>query len=174
MCNKELLKIVREVKRQDMSHFGELYGVFDRLINIYAKRIDFEDAVQELTVFLLEVIYEIDADRFKEDSSDALKRYVAVALRNKYITLSKESQKRLSECGELFDGVGATAFESDTKIALADGLKLLSERQRLAVIGRYVYGFSDAEMADRLCITRQSVHRLEMRGLKTLREYYGA
>ena len=164
MCNKELSAIIKEIKGQDMSRFGELYGVCDRLISFYAKKLGYEDAAQELTVFLLELIY---------DGSDTLKRYLAVSLRNQYINLSKRNSKYRAECEELFDNSGAEAYEFDTKIALTEGLKLLSEKQKFVIISRYVYGFSDAETADRLCISRQSVHGLLLRGLEILREYYG-
>ncbi len=173
MCNKELSAIIKEIKGQDMSRFGELYGVCDRLILFYAKKLGYEDAAQELTVFLLELIYEIDIKKFKADGSDTLKRYLAVSLRNQYINLSKRNSKYRAECEELFDNSGAEAYEFDTRIALTEGLKLLSEKQKFVIISRYVYGFSDAETADRLCISRQSVHGLLLRGLEILRGYYG-
>lgn len=44
MENKKLLKIVKEIKNGDMSNFGELYAVFERLIKLYGARIEFEDA----------------------------------------------------------------------------------------------------------------------------------
>ncbi|MBQ2286103.1 MAG: sigma-70 family RNA polymerase sigma factor [Clostridia bacterium] len=173
MNNRELIKIVKEIKNQNMTHFGEMYAVFDRLIKVYGARIEFEDAVEELTVFLLELIYDIDIDRFKPDNSDALCRYIAVSLRNKYIILSKKADRHILESCELLDYSGAEYSEQDTKIALADGLRLLSDRQRQAVVARYIYGFSDAEIAEKLNITRQAVHGLELRALSILRRYYG-
>lgn len=172
MENKKLVEIVKEIKGGDMSHFGELYAVFGRLIKVYGARIKDDDGAEELTLFLLELMYDIDTDRFKPDSTDTLCRYIAVSLRNKYIILSKKADRRLLESCELFDFSGAKYGEQDTKIALADGLKMLSDRQRQAVIGRYIYGFSDAEIAEMLCITRQAVHGLELRALSILRSYW--
>lgn len=74
MENKKLLKIVKEIKNGDMSNFGELYAVFERLIKLYGARIELEDAKEELTVFLLELIYDIDTGRFAPDCSDTLCR----------------------------------------------------------------------------------------------------
>ena len=73
MCNKELSAIIKEIKGQDMSRFGELYGVCDRLISFYAKKLGYEDAAQELTVFLLELIYEIDIKNLKPTAQTRLK-----------------------------------------------------------------------------------------------------
>ncbi len=173
MENKKLLKIVKEIKNGDMSNFGELYAVFERLIKLYGARIELEDAKEELTVFLLELIYDIDTGRFAPDCSDTLCRYIAVSLRNKYIILSKKADRLRLESCELFDYSGAKYGEQDTKIALADGLRLLSDKQRHAVVFRYIYGFSDAEIAQMLSVTRQAVHGLQLRALDILRRYYG-
>ncbi len=173
MENKKLLKIVKEIKNGDMSNFGELYAVFERLIKLYGARIEFEDAKEELTVFLLELIYDIDTERFAPNCSDTLCRYIAVSLRNKYIILSKKADRLRLESCELFDYSGAQYGEQDTKIALADGLRLLSDKQRQSVVFRYIYGFSDAEIAQMLSVTRQAVHGLQLRALDILRRYYG-
>ena len=76
------------------------------------------------------------------------------------------------ETGELFDGICCTQ-EFDNRTLLKEGMKFLSERQRAAVALRYIYGYSDAEIAHRLGITRQEVNRLERLGLEILREYFG-
>ena len=96
-----------------------------------------------------------------------------MSLRNKYIILSKKADRLRLESCELFDYSGAKYGEQDTKIALADGLRLLSDKQRHAVVFRYIYGFSDAEIAQMLSVTRQAVHGLQLRALDILRRYYG-
>ncbi len=73
----------------------------------------------------------------------------------------------------MYDGIIGYSFEPEENLLLKEGLALLSERQRTAVLMRHIYGYSDAEIADRLGITRQAVNRLEARGLKTLKAYFG-
>ena len=74
------------------------------------------------------------------------------------------------ELGERYDGVYCVE-ESESSLTLRDGIKLLNERQRESLILKYIYGYSDAEIAERLGITRQAVNRLERRGLEILKEY---
>ena len=74
------------------------------------------------------------------------------------------------ESGELYDCV-CCAEEFECSVTLKDGMKLLNERQKEAVILKYIYGYSDVEIGEKLGITRQAVNRLEKRGLSILREY---
>lgn len=69
--------------------------------------------------------------------------------------------------------VSAARQKLDNYAALREGMKLLSKRQRQTITLRYIHGYSDAEIADRLGITRQAVNRLERKGLSILREYLG-
>ena len=90
MCNKELLAIAEEIKNKDMSHFKELYDNFGALIHHFEIKLGYVDAGQELTVFLLELIYSLNTDRFLPDDSEEFNRYIVASIRNKYIALSKK------------------------------------------------------------------------------------
>lgn len=173
MSNKDLLEIIWEIKKRDMRRFGELYEAFEMLIRHFERKSDFDDAAEELTLFLLELVCSINTDKFFPDGSQSLNRYMAVSLRNRYIQLSKKRGKHISELGKKYDGIMGYFLEPEENLLLKEGLALLSERQRTAVLLRYIYGYSDAEIADRLGITRQAVNRLEARGLKTLKAYFG-
>ena len=171
MCNREIISIAKEIRNKDMSRFKELYEAFEGLIHHFELKLGYDDAGQELTVFLLDLICSFDLNRFFPNESQTLNRYIAVSVRNKYIALSKLQGRRALESGDLLDCVGRSV-DFDNSVALKEGMKLLNERQRAAVILRYIYGFSDAEIADRLGITRQAVNRLERKGLSILREYF--
>lgn len=171
MCNRELMSIVKEIKNKDMSRFGELYDAFAGLIRHFEIKLGYDDAGQELTVFLLELVYSLNTERFSSDDSDILKRYIAVSVRNKYIALSKRKNRIEHESGELYDCI-ACADEFEGSFTLKEAMNNLNERQRAALTLRYVYGYSDTEIAEKLGITRQSVNRLERKGLSVLREYF--
>lgn len=170
MCNRELLAIAKEIKNKDMSRFYELYEAFAGLIHHFEIKLGYDDAGQELTVFLLELVYSIDTSRFLPDESEQLNRYIVTSVRNKYIALSKRRHRHMLESGELYDCV-CCAEEFEGSVTLRDGMKLLNERQKEAVILKYIYGYSDVEIGEKLGITRQAVNRLEKRGLSILREY---
>lgn len=170
MCNRELLDIASEIKNKDMSRFCEIYGAFAGLIHHYEIKLGYDDAGQELTVFLLELIYSLDTDKFLSDDTEQLNRYIAASIRNKYIALSKQKHRHMLELCELYDRAYCTE-ELEGSLTLGDAMGQLNERQRESLILKYIYGYSDAEIAERLGITRQAVNRLERRGLEILKEY---
>lgn len=172
MNNREIIKTVKEIKGGDMSNFHAIYGTFSRLINCYGRRIG-EDGCEDITLFFMELLYSVDTDRFLPDGSYELKRYIAVALRNYYITLSQKAQKYVKFCDELLEEDAKCVFEPEDALSLKEGLLRLSERQRTVLTYRYFYGLSDGEISDLLCISRQAVHQLELRAIASLKEYYG-
>lgn len=171
MCNAEIITIAEKIKNKEMSRFGEIYEEFGGLIHHYEIKLGYDDAGQELTVFLLELIYTLDTDRFLPDDSESLHRYIAASLRNKYIALSKRARRHMLESGELYDCIGCEE-EYEGSVTLKDGIKTLSERQRTIIILKYIYGYSDTEIANRIGITRQAVNRIQRRALGVLREYF--
>ncbi len=172
MSNKELRELIEGFRNQDMLSFDIIYDEFKRYINFYSKKLKTDDSVQELTVFLIELLYEIDLSRFKEDTSDGLNRYIAVSIRNKYIALSKENCKYTSMRAELYE---REVFYCDTtvdKVSIEEALEKLTERQRLIIIYKYILHYSDAEISLMLGITRQSVNRIKNRAFAVLRNFY--
>lgn len=172
MCNSVLIEIIKNLKNGDKSSFETINKEFIGLIVFFSKKIGGEDSLAELTAFLFELLLGIEPDNFKYDNSQTLKRYIAVSLRNRYIALSKEKQKyEKTELGLLDDGIKYSASLEDS-IMIKDMLRLLSEKQRLIVTYKYIYGYSDIEIAEIMNISRQAVNRLKNRSISILREYY--
>lgn len=172
MYNYLFKELIERFKNQEVSAFEMIYDEFKRLINFYARKLAYEDASGELTLFLIELIYSPKIAKFPCDKTDSLQRYIAVAIRNKYIELSKKKSRENSFCLELCEWDGS---ENNfiNKLQVEEALGHLTERQRNIILYKYVYGFSDCQIAKMLSITRQSVNRLKNRGLKELKNYYG-
>ncbi len=172
MCNSVLIELVKNLKNGDKSSFETVNKEFIGLIVFFSKKIGGEDSLAELKAFLFELLIGIEPENFKYDNSQTLKRYIAVSLRNRYIALSKEKQKyEKTELGLLDDGIKYSASLED-RIMVKDMLRLLSEKQRLIVTYKYIYGYSDIEIADIMNISRQAVNRLKNRAISIIREYY--
>ncbi len=172
MCNYQLKKLIEDFKKQDMLSFGPIYEEFKRYINFYSKKLGLEDALQELTVFLIELLYDIELSRFPTDSSDGLTRYIAVAIRNKYIALSKENSRYASMCAELYESEVFYCDSTVEKVCIEEALEKLTHRQRLIIIYKYILNYSDAEISLLLGVSRQAVNRIKNRAFVVLREFY--
>ena len=172
MNNKELLELIEKFRMQDMSAFSAVYEEFERLILFYSCKSGGEDYIQELTIFLIELLYSIKTEKFKRDSSLCLKKYMAVAIRNKYINLCRESIKYESLFTEAEEKDFCYCSSADEPILIKDMLKKLSPRQRTVIKYKYLYGYSDVELSQLLNISRQAINRLKNRAITVLKEYY--
>ena len=131
-----------------MSKNVSLYADMTKLVEYYNRKLaDYDGALSELLVNLV--------NNDKELST----RYAAVALRNEYIRLSKVEQKRAETFAEYGENHGATNPDIDLKIDIKAALFKLSNNERTAVLMRYFWGFSVAEIAALNGVSRQAEHR---------------
>lgn len=157
---------------QDMSAFEIIYDEFKDRIYSYARKQKNEDLIGELTLFLIELIYHIDIDKFCSDKSEVLERYVLVSLKNKYISLCRKRTKENEMIREVCESALADIDSTEIRIDICEALGNLTQRQRDVIICKYIYCLSDFQISELLKISRQAVNRLKIRGLKVLKEYY--
>ena len=172
MSNAQLLKFIKNFRNRDMTAFTVIYEEFEGLILFYAKRLGGEDYSQELTVFLIELLYSMRLSNFKADETNGAERYISVCIRNKYIAISKEKQKYENITSEAFENDLYCYSSAEELVLVEDMLKNLSYKQRLIIVYKYIYGYSDVEIGMLFNISRQAVNRLKNRALNILEEYY--
>ena len=171
MYNKLLISLIKSFRKGDINAFTVIYDEFEDLIRFYGRKISGDDASQELTLFLLELLYAIPLRSFLEDCSDGLRRYKAVSIRNKYIALSIEHQKSFKLWTGIYDDDIYSYDSTDIRLEIQEALQSLPSKQRLIIIYRYVYGYSIWEIGKILGISRQAVNCLKIRALASLKNY---
>ena len=172
MKNILLKKYLTLFRNGEMEAFPVIYCEFEESILFYSKQSDSEDVRQELTLFLIELLYKLNPDSFSTDESDTLCRYISVALKHKYITLIKNKKIRKKHnlsFGEVTVSDGR-CFEEEIDTYLM--LHSLSKKQRKVIIYKYFLNFTDIEIAEMMGISRQAVNRIKNRGLEMLRFLY--
>ena len=144
---RDFVKLISFYHRKNVRQYGELFDDMDGL----------------LTLFLLELI---------EAGKCISKRYVAVAIRNEYIRISKEflclRNRRcefLDFCKSDFD----FTYEVENKMLICDVLKTLTDEQKNVVKLRYCCSFSCSEIADFKGVSRQSVSQTKKRALDKMK-----
>ena len=171
MENCCLITLMEKFRNKDMSAYPLIFNEFEKLICHYTAKCSAEDTYQELSVFLLELIYKIDISLFKNIKGDGLSRYITVCITNKYIEVSKRDCIYKSE-NEFLDTTRPTTVDFLQKQILTDAMNMLTVKQKKIIVYKYIYDYSDAEIACRLNITRQAVNRIKNRAMDTLREYF--
>ncbi len=172
MCNEILKKLILNFKKGDTQSFLLIYKVFERLIRLYAARVDYEDTKAELDLFLIELLHKLDLTRFSSDYSFSIQKYIAVSIRNRYLDLLKKQIERIQKTLPLFEFSDTKEDYYDEKIMLPDAFALLTPKQRMVLKGKYIFGYNDVEISKMMGTTRQAVNSIKNRAFEVLRAYY--
>lgn len=171
MENGCLITLIKKFREKDMSVFPVIFAEFEGLLHHYSLKCQAEDTFEELTVFLLELLYKVDISRFQQTTGEGLKRYIAVSLRNKYIALSKAGTD-LKKNNQFLDDFVSLEPDFLEEYIFLEGLNELTEKQRKIIIFKYLHNYTNNEIAKILKISRQAVNQIKNRAVETLREYY--
>ena len=171
MYNLDFIPLVRTDQEANTNAFDKIYEVFERSIRFYAARLHDDDALQELNVFLIELLYQLPLNKFYMNETCDLQKYIAACIRNKYLQLSKSKSAQEWIGLDCCDYFLSCEPINDNHLTLSSALQLLTEKQRLIIIYKYYYGYSDVEISNFLHISRQAVNRTKTRGLLVLRTY---
>lgn len=154
-----------------MNAFTAIYEQYKKLILFYSSKVGDDDTLQELNIFLIELLYDIDISIFDDSSKNGIHKYIAVSLRNQYLKISRNKSDYAKLYCELYENEIKCSL-SEENLFIDEVLRNLSDRQRLIILYKYVYNYTDSEIAFMLSISRQAVNRLKNRALSVLREYY--
>ncbi len=172
MQNYLLKPLIYKIKEQDMSVFFQIFEEFKRLISFYGSKLGYEDASSELTLFFIELLYDVNLEKFPSDNSEELHKYIAVSIKNKYIALSMEREKSVKLENVLFEERYGVTQKLDDNVCVSRGISRLNDAQRFVFFYHFVYGFSIVEIADQLNISRQAVNKTKNQVLSILRKEF--
>ncbi len=172
MCNRCLKILIQKFQNQEMTVFESLYDQFKKLIMYYAVRLHYDDAASDLTLFFIELLYQVNLWRFDSDDSLTLNNYISVAIKNQYISLSMQNNQYLKAFNKLYDNFDGYQPDFEDRFSLREGMKLLSKKQKIIIAYRYIYGYSEIEIALLLGISRQAVNRIRNRAISILRNFF--
>ena len=171
MKNREFIYCITEYRKGDRNAVLPLLKQFEGLIFHYKAKSNIEDICEELTAFLLEMFDKINLGLFENQEGDGINRYIAVSVGHKFIALSKEHDKNRAFQTIAERDTGYTADLCQDEI-LRETLSVLTPRQREVILYKYIYLYSDSEIAESLNISRQAVNQIKNRSVGILRETY--
>ena len=93
--NKELIFKIIDVKKDNKDEsILDILAIFDNIINKYSRKLNGEDTKQDLYVFLIKLIKNIDELSIVNYEDKQVLSYFSKALKNEYIRLSKKNDRR--------------------------------------------------------------------------------
>lgn len=171
MKNREFICLIKEYRHGNKEAVLPLLKQFEGLIYHYKAKSGIEDICEELTAFLLELFQKINLNLFKDPEGDGINRYIAVSVGHKFVALSKEYDKNRTFQAVAESDLGYTPDLCQEEI-LRETLSSLTPRQRDVILYKYIYLYSDIEIAETLHISRQAVNQIKNRSINILKEAY--
>ena len=171
MSTYELHDLILKAKNNSDDAKIAIIEKFSPIISKYSYKLGYEDAKQDLILFVLTLIPKIP-DNFKEDAQ--LVSYIAKAVYCQYIKLSK-SYCAISNV-EIYSNDFFSYIPSNFQLSNVDNsvfienlLSKLSKYHCQIIYLHYIEGYSIQELADYYHLSRQAVNKAKNSALKILK-----
>lgn len=177
MDSKTLKQTIKEAQNSSDT-MSKLIQQFSPLIRKCARILshnlqDLEDAEQEFRITFITTIRHCPIEHFPENTDYPILAYIDHSMKNRLMRLLKQRAIPSTEVSledMPTDICDQSPMKPEISIEISDLLKMLTTIQRYTIIAHYYYGYSDQEIAQKLHISRQAVHKNRINALKNLKE----
>lgn len=120
---------------------------------------------------MLEYINTVNLDKFKNRKDQEIDSYMYKVFKNKYInTLRQVINKNIETTILETDLICYDCHQNLEKEYIFGFLKNLNSIQKKIIIGKYVYGYTDIEMAALLKVSRQTIYKHKKKALMLIKK----
>lgn len=175
-----LAETICKAQKGDEKSTLELITLFNRLMTRYAYLLEYEDAINDLTLDFIALLKQINTTIFEGKSDGVVVNYIAQSIRHSYIRLSKQQAKvnsnetlfeNLSE-GQRYYVENANTCTNNELLGITELLsgKNLTDSERNVLIWEFCFGMTSAEIARAKSVSRQSINQIKKRAIQKLRK----
>ncbi|MBW6411525.1 sigma-70 family RNA polymerase sigma factor [Clostridium weizhouense] len=176
---KSLYNLITRVKQNDEDSLLTIINKFNLLIKKLSRKMVYEGAETDLIIYLIQMLRKLDLDKLKNFSEGGLVKYIQVSLNNKaidhckkyYLIKNNEMVLDINIIQQNFDTSVKNNIDNNLFIDELLNLKALTEHQKLILKYYYLCEYSDMQIANKLKISRQAVHKTRSYGLKIIKNY---
>lgn len=171
--NKEFIFKIIDVKKNNKDEsMLDILAIFDNIINKYSRKLNGEDTKQDLYVFLIKLINNIDELSIVNYEDKQVLSYFSKSLKNEYIRLSKKNDRRKNnEDYNCEDRVWGYNF-IESNIEVVDSIKNLNNYEKKIIKMVVLNGYSVSEMAKKTGKSRQAISQVKNRAISKLKKVY--
>ena len=171
--NKELIFKIIDVKKNNKDEsMLDILAIFDNIINKYSRKLNGEDTKQDLYVFLIKLINNIDELSIVNYEDKQVLSYFSKSLKNEYIRLSKKNDRRKNnEDYNCEDRVWGYNF-IESNIEVVDSIKNLNNYEKKIIKMVVLNGYSVSEVAKKTGKSRQAISQVKNRAISKLKKVY--
>lgn len=171
--NKEFIFKIIDVKKNNKDEsMLDILAIFDNIINKYSRKLNGEDTKQDLYVFLIKLINNIDELSIVNYEDKQVLSYFYKSLKNEYIRLSKKNDRRKNnEDYNCEDRVWGYNF-IESNIEVVDSIKNLNNYEKKIIKMVVLNGYSVSEVAKKTGKSRQAISQVKNRAISKLKKVY--
>lgn len=173
LMNKEFIFKIIDVKKNNKDEsMLDILAIFDNIINKYSRKLNGEDTKQDLYVFLIKLINNIDELTIINYEDKQVLSYFSKSLKNEYIRLSKKNDRRKNnEDYNCEDRVWGYNF-IESNIEVVDSIKNLNNYEKKIIKMVVLNGYSVSEVAKKTGKSRQAISQVKNRAISKLKKVY--
>lgn len=172
---KSMYLLIKDAQNKNDEAFLAIWDKFKYTIKKFSIQLEYcgyYEAETDLIIELIIIIRKINLDKFRKKGDGALINFIYNSLKNKKISLFNKSKQQISEIELDTDIISAANNISiEDKILIKNLLNQLTKLQKTVIVKKFIYDYSEFEIANELHISRQAVNKAKNRGLKRLRKY---
>lgn len=144
---------------------------FELSLNKFARQLNYPEAKTDMTIFLINLIRNIDLSIFNSKCEGKLVNYIYFSIKNKKIDLYRSRLHNIQETSLNLNIHNPTdsKIHIDDSLIIEDFFKVLTPKQKTIMKLKFVYGFKESEIADKLNISRQAVYKTKIKSLSLIR-----
>ena len=173
LMNKEFIFKIIDVKKNNKDEsMLDILAIFDNIINKYSRKLNGEDTKQDLYVFLIKLINNIDELTIINYEDKQVLSYFSKSLKNEYIRLSKKNDREKSNQDYNYEEIvwGHNLIESN--IEVLDAIKNLNSYEKSIIKRVVLNGDSVSEVAKKTGKSRQAINQVKNRAISKLKKVY--
>ena len=164
--------IIGVIKNNKDESMLDILAIFDNIINKYSRKLNGEDTKQDLYVFLIKLINNIDELSIVNYEDKQVLSYFSKSLKNEYIRLSKKNDRRKNnEDYNCEDRVWGYNF-IESNIEVVDSIKNLNNYEKKIIKMVVLNGYSVSEVAKKTGKSRQAISQVKNRAISKLKKVY--
>jgi len=168
---KRVLELLKDAQNGNIGAKEELYKKFLPYIKYYGKKMYYEEAQTDLTIFLLEFINNSDLKKFENRQDGEIINYIKGFFRSRYIDAVRQNANKHIETTALeTDFICYDCYEKLEEESFRRMLSNLNSIQKEIIIGKYVYNYSDKELTKILNVSRQTIYNQKKNALLRLKK----
>ncbi|SHK61564.1 RNA polymerase sigma factor [Tepidibacter formicigenes] len=170
---KSFFEIIEKAKDGDKEAFIEIINKFEPTLKKFSRELNYELAETDLIIALIEIVKGIKSSNFKTKNDGVVVNYIYNSMKNRKVDLFRKYVKGVKEEME----INLDVIENEANYQIEDGvfvkdlLNMLTDIQKIVIVEKFIKGYSDAEIATKLHISRQAVNKAKNKAIKRLKEY---